>query len=722
MASPPNLEDRLILACARTDPDISSIEKLAALGPAWDDFVRKTQRLGLIPLVHASVRHAAESGDVPKSVSQHLRHLYHRDAVHSIRLREALGAILLRFAENGVPVILIRETALAAQVYASPTLRATKAIYLLVKRPDLGGVDELLRTMSYTSRSPAARHHTAYVGPDGFPRVEIHDHILMPDTDADLSVPIEDVWNRSRPADRADLGTFLFSHEDLLLHLALQFSTEFVGQLATLCDVRETCKRFGSDVDWSRLRTQAQAYNASKYVYYALWLAQDLLGAEVPSHALANVRSTFRQLPLARRFVAAASRQALLSEDDPASPAQKSSYTAAVALLGSRSAREDVMIGSHFLARSCQAYVRRGVAELRRSLAPSNGSADSAPPSAEEPAALRMQHVSSPHTTGEVAVTYDQQIAEDGVGSQLHRIYGLYALARALHVKYVHSPIARIGYQGLLPLLEGRNDPDFASRYNAFYSLPSDEFDLEGCERVRVEYVDHAMIERYRKHAAVTGRPVLIQALLPYRYINQHPEGYQALRAVSPYREYRPEGPLRVCIHLRRGDNSVPHRQDEDVRLLPNTYYLQVCTQVVNALRERGASFVVRLHTEIPPRRYILYPDNPGLFFKLHQPATLDPAQFALEDFESLPNLEKVLNVEAREALDDFATADVLILSLSSLGYVGGMLNPHGLVIWAPPFHVPLPDWLVADKHGVLDAAQLAARVADYLDRRRQTA
>ena len=66
-------------------------------------------------------------------------------------------------------MILIRETALAAEVYPSPTLRATKAIYLLVKRPDLGGVDELLRSMSYTSSSPAARRQIAYVGPDGFP-------------------------------------------------------------------------------------------------------------------------------------------------------------------------------------------------------------------------------------------------------------------------------------------------------------------------------------------------------------------------------------------------------------------------------------------------------------------------------------------------------------------------------------------------------------------------
>ena len=149
-------------------------------------------------------------------------------------------------------------------------------------------------------------------------------------------------------------------------------------------------------MDWSRLRTQAQAYNASKYVFYALWLARDLLGADVPSHALANVRATFSQLPLARRFVAAATRQAILSEDDPASPPQKSSYHAALALLRSRDVHEDVILGSRFLARSCQAYVRRRVAELRRSLPPSNGSADSAPPSADDPAALRVQDVSSP--------------------------------------------------------------------------------------------------------------------------------------------------------------------------------------------------------------------------------------------------------------------------------------------------------------------------------------
>lgn len=329
----------------------------------------------------------------------------------------------------------------------------------------------------------------------------------------------------------------------------------------------------------------------------------------------------------------------------------------------------------------------------------------------------RGQGRDSGHAPGDVAVTYDQS-ATDGVGSQLQRIYALYALSRALHIKYVHSPIGHVGYQGFLPLLTGRTDPDFEARYNAFFSLPSDTFDLESCERVRVPYVGQDTVERYQEHAAGTGRPVLLQAIEPYRYIDRHPWAYQALRAVSPYRGYRAAGPIRVCIHLRWGDNRVPGRHDRDDRLLPNSYYLRACGPVLEALRQLGAPFVVRLHTEAPPGRYTLHPGMAGLYFPLHEPATVDPMEYTLDDFAALPNLETVVNVEPREVLDDFATADVLLLSHSSLGYVAALLNPHGLIVYAPWWHAPLPDWLVADRQGDLDPVEVATRIANHVRRR----
>ena len=320
--------------------------------------------------------------------------------------------------------------------------------------------------------------------------------------------------------------------------------------------------------------------------------------------------------------------------------------------------------------------------------------------------------------SGQVAVTYDPTRATDGVGSQLHRIYGLYALSRALGVKYVHTPLSRVDYQGFLPLLTGRTDPDFVARYNAFFRLPSDDFDLERCERVPIHVLGREMVERYRTHAAATGRPVLLQAIHHYGYTDRHPESLLALRAMSPYRDHRAAGPLRVCIHMRRGDNTVPGRLDASQRLLPNAYYLRVCGAVLEALRQHGVPFVVRLHTEVVTQPYTLYPGTPGVFFPLDEPAAIAPSGHTLEEFEALPNIEMVLNVEAHEALNDFATADILILSLSSLGYLGGLLNPHGLVVYAPWWHPALPDWLIADSHGNLDVAQLATRVGDHLSSR----
>jgi hypothetical protein len=314
---------------------------------------------------------------------------------------------------------------------------------------------------------------------------------------------------------------------------------------------------------------------------------------------------------------------------------------------------------------------------------------------------------------GDVAVTYDQN-ASDGLGSQLQRIYALYALSRALDVKYVHTPIGQVDYQGLMPLLAGRTDPDFVSRCNSFFALPSDDLELDGCERLLVYYLNEKRIEQYRRYAARIGRPVLLRAHQAYGYTDLHPEAYLAVRAVSPYRNFRPEGPIRICIHVRRGDRVL----SRDARLLSNAYYLRACEAVVKALQKQHVSFIVRLHTEAPSRPCTVYPGLSGMFVVIKGPSTLDSASHSLEEFKALPNLTMVLNVEPKEVLDDFATADVLILSRSCLGYVGGLLNPHGLVIATPSFHAALPNWLVADEQGNLDTTQLAAHLAGSLRNR----
>ena len=717
MSSPLTLENSLILACVRTEPDVQRIRELVERCPEWPVIVRKAERWRVVPSVYLQLRRGAQSGRVPGPVAEGLKHLYYRDTIRGVAKRELLRAALLRFAEASVPVIVLKGAALATLVYQSHALRPTRRIELLVHRRDLARVEAVLRSLREAPGAPVG-------GPQGYALLDVRHDIFgqssVEEMPAAVGIPIEDFWARARPVQIASVPTLVFGHEDLLLHLAMHLTAHaFVGRVRTLCDIGETCRRYGDAIDWSQLIARACAYDLAKPLYYSLRLARELVGAGVPSQALMALRASFDQLPLEDRFIAAGARRALLRD------AQSTSRLATVTALGvrlllTRRARDGVTIVGRHLARACEGRLRRLAARPDPSPSHGAGSGSTNSSRTRQATAHPTFYGDRPvDTQGHVAVTYDQN-ASDGLGSQLQRIYGLYALSRALDIKYVHTPLGQVDYQGLMPLLAGRTDPDFAARCNSFFALPSDDFDLDGCERLLVPYPNEKRIEQYRRYAAATGRPVLLRAHEPYGYTDPHPEAYLAVRAVSPYRDFRREGPIRICIHVRRGDRVM----SRDPRLLSNAYYLRACEAVVNALHKQRVSFVVRLHTEAPSRPCTVYPGLSGMFVDINEPSTLNSAAHSLEEFKALPNLTMVLNVEPREALDDFATADVLILSCSCLGYVGGLLNPHGLVIAAPDlppprnFHAALPDWLVADEQGNVDATQLAARVAGLLRNR----
>src|SRR5262249_50248537 len=147
--------------------------------------------------------------------------------------------------------------------------------------------------------------------PPGVARLHVHHHISSPDNSADrpaiaLRIPIEDIWERARPARIESAPTLVLSHEDLLLQLALDLATclsapgGFVD-VRTLCDIGETSRLYGGAIDWSRLVTRAETYDVAKQLYHTLRLARDLVGAGVPSGALTDLRASFGQLPLEDR-------------------------------------------------------------------------------------------------------------------------------------------------------------------------------------------------------------------------------------------------------------------------------------------------------------------------------------------------------------------------------------------------------------------------------------
>jgi Uncharacterised nucleotidyltransferase len=112
MSSLLTLENSLILACVRTEPDVQCIHELVERCPDWPVIVRKAERWRVVPSVYLQLRREAQSGRVPGPAAEGLKHLYRRDTIRGVATRELLRSALLRFAEASVPVIALKGAAL----------------------------------------------------------------------------------------------------------------------------------------------------------------------------------------------------------------------------------------------------------------------------------------------------------------------------------------------------------------------------------------------------------------------------------------------------------------------------------------------------------------------------------------------------------------------------------------------------------------------------------
>src|SRR5262245_10024298 len=395
MSWPLTIEDRLILACARTEPDLPGIRDLGERDPDWTLLLRKVERSGLATVVYVNVKKVAE---LPNVVAERLRPLHHREAVYAVARRERLRTILVRLSEAGLPAVV-------------PP--ATGDADLLVHDHDLDEVAALVQSIADPKRWSG--------------RLAICSRVTVLTA---AGIPIEHGWERARPTRIESVATLVPSPEDVVLQLALEVAARLEEPdgsghgVRTLCEIGWACGSDGSAIDWRGVVTRARDYDVAAPLARALRLARDLVAARVPPDALEELSAG---LPLAERSVAAVACEAMFSEGFDRS--------------------------------------------------------EGAPAAFEVPRAAVSGPASSEEAAGTLAVTYDPTTT-DGVGSQLLRIYGLYALSRALDVKYVHTPIGLVGYQGFLPLLTGRTDSDFTARFNAFFSFLSVVFVLASCERV----------------------------------------------------------------------------------------------------------------------------------------------------------------------------------------------------------------------------------------------
>jgi hypothetical protein len=289
-----------------------------------------------------------------------------------------------------------------------------------------------------------------------------------------------------------------------------------------------------------------------------------------------------------------------------------------------------------------------------------------------------------------IALTYANDKMMDGAGSQLQRIYGIYSLSRYLGLPYIHSPLIKIGYQGLSALEQNRRSLEIESRYNRIFDICSDIALSDNCITHEMYGVDYELIEELQNRIKYIDEFHLLRIVVPYSIADKVPDIYNVVKRIVPFEPTR-SPVFRVAIHVRRGELFVV---DSD-RMLPNSYYVTAAIAVTESLQEVGIQFVCELYMEVPSKPFLVTPRHLGIENRISEGVMIDPTMNAIEDFDVIPNLSRFYNIDPIETLRRMATADLLIMSRSSFSYVGAILNPNGTVIYHPFWHSPMKEWLI---------------------------
>jgi hypothetical protein len=290
-------EIALLLCCARTRVDREGVEQIRTLLRAdldWQYLMQETRAQGVTPLLYRSLRsHCPEA--IPQTILHQLQRHFHANAFHNLFLARELLKICKLFEAHGIPAIPFKGPTLAALAYDDLSLRRFDDLDILIDKKDLARAKELLTAQRYHFTLSEAQE-AAYL------RSHFHFHFVR----ADSKVIVELHWalagkHWSFPFDFERLRERLmpvvcggaampsFQPEDLLLFLCVHGSRHQWQRLMWICDIAELI-RTQPRMDWQRLLGQAETSGGKRMLLLGLFLANDLLGADLPGDVWQSIR------------------------------------------------------------------------------------------------------------------------------------------------------------------------------------------------------------------------------------------------------------------------------------------------------------------------------------------------------------------------------------------------------------------------------------------------
>jgi hypothetical protein len=292
-------EAELLLLCSRVQLKPDKVQRLRDLLEEkidWNYLAQQAFYHGMIPLLVRNLSLVCPDG-IPKATLNQLRDCSNGVARSNLRLTGELLHLLNLFREHGIRALPLKGPSLAVLVYQNLALRHFSDLDVLIPREDMLKAKELLiqqgyrpnlkLTASQESDYLQSHHDYKFIRATDGTVVEIQWGI----TESLFCFPLDfdDLWERRETLPLAGVELFSLGLEDLLLLLCVHGAKHRWEQLKWICDIAEIVDAYRQKIDWGKVLDRARVLGGERMLLLGLFLAHDLLGADLPTETLKKI-------------------------------------------------------------------------------------------------------------------------------------------------------------------------------------------------------------------------------------------------------------------------------------------------------------------------------------------------------------------------------------------------------------------------------------------------
>ena len=279
-------EDELLICCARVEHSPETSERLKQLLEQpidWQLVLNRSWWHRIRPLMHRHLQ-SQPPGVVPAAVleafAKQARELEERNE----RLMRMLRHVTGLFEQSSLPMLVFKGPTLAADAYGDLNLRECGDLDMLIREQDFPRVKEMLCADGFDciwDQVDSERKRQLFACEFQRDGVELDVHWALAPKWHNYEVDFDRLWQSGDPLEEEGRFVKKLRPEDSLEVLCMHGSRHWWDRLRWICDIAELVNR-GGITDWTRLESQSAEARWHRSVWLGLWLANDLLDANLP--------------------------------------------------------------------------------------------------------------------------------------------------------------------------------------------------------------------------------------------------------------------------------------------------------------------------------------------------------------------------------------------------------------------------------------------------------